>query len=86
MEMDELMENRCLGHVQAQTYTLKVTSEKSMVNAGENYVAFCNIPGHGALDILTNVKVHWYHNSKLITSFCTLEDLTLVDKYSCEVP
>ncbi|XP_056007345.1 slit homolog 2 protein-like [Ostrea edulis] len=73
------------GNATTQTYTVDVTSVNSMVKAGDNYTSLCNISGHGTLDIITNLKVKWYHNSKLLTSQCTLEDVSMAEKYSCEV-
>ncbi|XP_048754541.2 uncharacterized protein LOC125665761 isoform X2 [Ostrea edulis] len=73
------------GNVQAQRYSVEVTSANSMVNQGDNYVALCNIPGHGALDIISNLKVKWYHNSKHVTNLCTLVESSEAEKYSCKV-
>ncbi|XP_056007384.1 uncharacterized protein LOC125666180 [Ostrea edulis] len=73
------------GNATTQTYTVDVTPLNSMSKAGDNYTSLCNISGHGTLDIITNLKVKWYHNSKLLTSQCTLEDVSMAEKYSCEV-
>ncbi|XP_056007383.1 uncharacterized protein LOC130050792 [Ostrea edulis] len=73
------------GNATDQVYTVDVTPLNSRPKAGNNYTSLCNISGNGVLDIITNLKVKWYHNSKLLTSQCTLEDVSKAEKYSCEV-
>ncbi|XP_056007381.1 slit homolog 2 protein-like isoform X2 [Ostrea edulis] len=73
------------GNTKAQTYTIDLTSANSIVNPGDNYTSLCKISDQGTLDIITNLKVKWYHNSKLLTSQCTLKDVSMAEKYSCEV-
>nr|XP_022310604.1 uncharacterized protein LOC111115966 [Crassostrea virginica] len=66
-------------------YTVKVSIVSEMVNQGEDYVAYCNIPGMGALDIIQNLKVQWLHNGQLITEYCDFCNPELTTKYSCRI-
>lgn len=66
-------------------YTVKVASQSTLVNPGDKYVAYCNIPGQGALDIIQNLKVKWFHNGQPLTSLCEFMSTALTQKYSCKV-
>lgn len=67
-------------------YTVNVWSQSKWVNPGENYTAYCNIPGQEALDIIYNLKVKWFHNDQVLTSFCEFLSSELAQKYFCKVP
>ncbi|XP_061179756.1 uncharacterized protein LOC133188380 isoform X2 [Saccostrea echinata] len=74
------------GVTQGQEYTVTLTPTEAMVNKGENVKALCNIPGLSALDIISMLKVRWYHNREQLTSLCEFEDPdTMSDKYICNV-
>lgn len=66
-------------------YTVNVASQSTLVNPGDKYVAYCNIPGQGALDIIQNLKVKWFHNGQALTSLCEFLSSDLTQKYSCKV-
>lgn len=66
-------------------YTVNVASQSTLVNPGDKYVAYCNIPGQGALDIIQNLKVKWFHNGRALTSLCEFLSTDLTQKYSCKV-
>lgn len=66
-------------------YIVKVASQSTLVNPGENYMAYCNIPGQGALDIISNLKVKWFHNGQPLTSLCEFLSTELAQRYSCKV-
>ncbi|XP_065930231.1 uncharacterized protein [Magallana gigas] len=66
-------------------YIVNVASQSTLVNPGDNYVAYCNIPGQGALDIIQNLKVTWFHNGQALTSLCEFLSSHLTQKYSCKV-
>nr|XP_022303868.1 uncharacterized protein LOC111111285 isoform X2 [Crassostrea virginica]XP_022303869.1 uncharacterized protein LOC111111285 isoform X2 [Crassostrea virginica] len=72
------------GSVVSQ-YTVRVSAVSEMVNRGDDYVAYCNIPDMGALDIIQNLKVKWLHNGKPLTSLCEMLRPELSTKYSCKV-
>lgn len=48
-------------------YTVNVASQSTWVNLGDNYVAYCNIPGLESQEILNNLEFRWYHNSQQVT-------------------
>lgn len=73
-----------LGLVRSE-YTVKVESQSTWVNPGDNYTAYCNIPGVGALDMITNLKVMWFHNSQQLTNLCLILSSELAQRYSCTV-
>ncbi|XP_062607393.1 uncharacterized protein LOC134269188 isoform X4 [Saccostrea cucullata] len=73
------------GWTQAQEYTVSLTPTSAMLNKGENLKALCNIPGLSALDIISMLKVRWYHNSRQLTSLCEFEEPSMSDKYACSV-
>ena len=64
---------------------MKVSTVSEMVNRGDDYVAYCNIPGMGALDIIQNLKVQWLHNGQPITEYCEFCKPELTTKYSCRI-
>ena len=66
-------------------YTVRVNAVSEMVNQGDNYVAYCNIPDMGALDIIQKLKVKWLHNGEPLTSLCEMLRPELAAKYSCKV-
>lgn len=66
-------------------YTVNVASQSTLVNPGDKYVAYCNIPGQGALDIIQNLKVKWFHNGQALTSLCEFLSIDFTQKYSCKV-
>ena len=66
-------------------YTVRVSAVSEMVNRGDDYVAYCNIPDMGALDIIQNLKVKWLHNGEPLTSLCEMLRPELSTKYSCKV-
>ncbi|XP_065929682.1 uncharacterized protein [Magallana gigas] len=66
-------------------YIVNVASQFTWVNPGDNYVTNCNIPGQGALDIISNLKVKWLHNNQPLTSLCEFLSIALTLKYSCKV-
>ncbi|XP_065930227.1 uncharacterized protein [Magallana gigas] len=66
-------------------YIVNVASQSTLVNPGDKYVAYCNIPGQGALDIIQNLKVKWFHNGQALTSLCEFLSSHLTQKYSCKV-
>ncbi|XP_078327321.1 uncharacterized protein LOC111115469 [Crassostrea virginica] len=66
-------------------YNVRVSAVSEMVNQGEDYVAYCNIPDMGVLDIIQKLKVKWLHNGKPLTSLCEMLRPELATKYSCKV-
>uniref|UniRef100_K1Q676 Uncharacterized protein n=1 Tax=Magallana gigas TaxID=29159 RepID=K1Q676_MAGGI len=66
-------------------YTVKVWSPSTWVNPGDSYVAYCNIPDVGALDIVRNLEVMWFHNSQQLTNLCVFLSSELTMKYFCNV-
>ena len=72
------------GSVVSQ-YNVRVSAVSEMVNQGEDYVAYCNIPDMGALDIIRKLKVKWLHNGKPLTDICEMLRPELDTKYSCKV-
>ncbi|XP_022310596.2 uncharacterized protein LOC111115962 [Crassostrea virginica] len=66
-------------------YKVAVSSESEFVNEGDYFMAYCNIPYMGALDILDNLIVRWLHNGKPLTKYCELLSRELVLKYACNV-
>ena len=66
-------------------YKVAVSFESEFVNEGDYFMAYCNIPYMGALDILDNLIVRWLHNGKPLTKYCELLSPELVLKYACNV-
>nr|XP_034309379.1 uncharacterized protein LOC105328976 isoform X3 [Crassostrea gigas] len=66
-------------------YIVNVASRSTWVNPGDNNLAYCNIPGQGALDIIQNLKVKWFHNGQALTSLCEFLSSDLTKRYSCKV-
>lgn len=66
-------------------YTVNIASQSTLVNPGDKYVAYCNIPGQGALDIISNLKVMWFHNGRQLTSLCEFLEPEHAQSYSCKV-
>uniref|UniRef100_A0A8W8MCJ1 Ig-like domain-containing protein n=1 Tax=Magallana gigas TaxID=29159 RepID=A0A8W8MCJ1_MAGGI len=66
-------------------YIVNVASQSTLVNPGDKYVAYCNIPGQGALDIIQNLKLTWFHNGQALASLCEFLSSHLTQKYSCKV-
>ncbi|XP_062607397.1 uncharacterized protein LOC134269189 [Saccostrea cucullata] len=72
---------------QAEEYTVTISPASAILNKGENLKALCNIPGLSALDIISKLKVRWYHNGRQLTSqpVCEFEEASMSDKYACSV-
>ena len=66
-------------------YTVRVSAVSEIVNQGDDYVAYCNIPDMGVLDIIQKLKVKWLHNGEPLTSLCEMLRPELAAKYSCKV-
>uniref|UniRef100_A0A8W8M8W0 Ig-like domain-containing protein n=1 Tax=Magallana gigas TaxID=29159 RepID=A0A8W8M8W0_MAGGI len=66
-------------------YIVNGASKWTWVNPGETYVAYCNIPGQGALYIIQNLKIQWLHNNQQLTDLCEFLSSELAKKYSCKV-
>uniref|UniRef100_A0A8W8MCJ8 Ig-like domain-containing protein n=1 Tax=Magallana gigas TaxID=29159 RepID=A0A8W8MCJ8_MAGGI len=66
-------------------YIVNVASQSTWVNPGENYVAYCNLPGLEALDIIINLKVKWLHNNQPLTDLCVFLSAEFAQKYSCRI-
>ena len=66
-------------------YTVRVGAVSEMVNQGEDYVTYCNIPDMGALDIFQKLKLSFLHNGESLTSMCEMLRPELAKKYSCKV-
>uniref|UniRef100_A0A8W8ME43 Ig-like domain-containing protein n=1 Tax=Magallana gigas TaxID=29159 RepID=A0A8W8ME43_MAGGI len=66
-------------------YIVNGASKWTWVNPGETYVAYCNIPGQGALDIIQNLKIQWLHNNQQLTDLCEFLSSELAKKYSCKI-
>ncbi|XP_078322252.1 uncharacterized protein LOC144617788 isoform X2 [Crassostrea virginica] len=66
-------------------YNVRISAVSEIVNQGDDYVAHCNIPDKGALDIIQNLQVWWFHNGKPLTSRCEMLRPELILKYSCKV-
>ena len=66
-------------------FSVGVNAVSEMVNQGDDYVAYCNIPDMGALDIMQKLKVKWLHNGQPLTSLCEMLRPELATKYSCKV-
>lgn len=64
---------------------MKVGSQSTWVNPGGNYVAYCNLPGLGALDIVSNLEVMWFHNSQQLTNMCQFLLSVPDQRYICTV-
>lgn len=64
---------------------MNVASQSTWVNPGENYVAYCNLPGLEALDIIINLKVKWLHNNQPLTDLCVFLSAEFAQKYSCRI-
>ncbi|XP_062607388.1 uncharacterized protein LOC134269187 [Saccostrea cucullata] len=80
-----LLMKSVFGMAQAQEYTVLISPASAMLNKGENLTALCNIPGLSALDIISKLKVRWYHNGRQLTSLCEFEEPSMFDKYACSV-
>lgn len=65
-----------LGRVWSE-HTLNVSKKSKLVNPGDNYAAYCYIPGKGSLDIISNLKVKWLHNGQLLTRLCEILSVEL---------
>ncbi|XP_062571150.1 uncharacterized protein LOC134233177 [Saccostrea cucullata] len=70
---------------QTQEYTVSLSPTSAMLNKGENLKALCNIPGLSSLELISTLKVRWYHNNRQLTSLCEFEEPSMTNKYACSV-
>ncbi|XP_062607395.1 uncharacterized protein LOC134269188 isoform X6 [Saccostrea cucullata] len=73
------------GVAQTQEYSVSLTPTSAMLNKGENLKALCSIPGLSVIDIISKLKVRWYHNGRQLTSLCEFEEASIENKYACSV-
>lgn len=64
------------------THCERIKKKSKLVNPGDNYVAYCNIPGKGGLDIISNLKVKWLHNGQPLTRLCEILSVELAHVHS----
>lgn len=74
-----------LSELVRSEYTVNVASQSTLVNPGDNYMAYCNIPGLGPLDIISDLEVKWFHNAQELTRMCAFQTSDLAQKYDCNI-
>lgn len=75
----------CFLGLEQSAYTVNMVSESSLVNPGENYVAYCNISSYG-VDHTKRAMPYWSHNGqKINTDICEDRPDKYASKYDCEL-